>query len=489
MNVAFVTSEAVPFAKTGGLADVSGALPIELKKSGLNIKVFMPKYYSVDSSKYGLEFLDNIGEMKVRMGGYPRSVFVHKGFLPDSDVEIYFIECNDYFIRRSIYTNDFDEDERFMLFNKAVIELLQRLKFSPDVFHINDWQTAMMPLFLRDNYGWDQMFHRSAFVYTIHNIGYQGQFSFETAKRGEINPEYAQPGGIAVHNNGINFMKAGIFLSEIITTVSETYANELLTPEYGAGMDGYLYMRRNDLYGIINGVDYNIWSPENDKYIPTNYSLDTLSKKEENKKQLCETFGFKYYPNIPIIGLVSRMVNQKGFDLIASSINYLVNLSAQWIILGTGEVYYENLFAKIASNFSEKVRYYNGYNNELSHLIEAGADIFLMPSRYEPCGLNQIYSLKYGTVPVVRKTGGLADTVQDWDEYSNYGLEIGNGFSFNEYSGYALTDAIERALKHFRDKKIWKRIQTNGMNRDYSWEKSAKKYIELYNKAIFKKRG
>jgi starch synthase len=275
-------------------------------------------------------------------------------------------------------------------------------------------------------------------------------------------------------------MKAGIFFADIINTVSNTYAHEILTPEYGAGLEATLQQRNDDLFGILNGVDYNIWNPETDKHLPYHYTINDLSGKYLNKSYLLKHFGIKPDENIPLIGIVSRMVLQKGFDIFADSINELMSLDAQWIILGSGEDRFEELFRKLSILFPGKVGTYIGYNNELSHLIEAGSDMFLMPSRYEPCGLNQIYSLKYGTVPIVRKTGGLADTVKDWDEQNHYGFKDGNGFSFYDYSGFALYKSVERAVNVFKHRDIWKKIQTNGMKLDYSWTRSAEKYLELY---------
>ena len=284
-------------------------------------------------------------------------------------------------------------------------------------------------------------------------------------------------------------MKTGISFSDIINTVSNTYSHEILTQEYGAGLESTLQQRKEDLYGILNGVDYNVWNPEIDKHIPYKYSINDLGGKYLNKKYLLNHFGIKPDVNIPLIGIVSRMVMQKGFDIFADSIIDLMDLEAQWIILGSGEDSFENLFRRLSNEFPGKVGAYIGYNNELSHLIEAGADMFLMPSRYEPCGLNQIYSLKYGTVPIVRKTGGLADTVKDWDEQNHFGFKDGNGFSFYDYSGYALYKSVERAVNTFKQPKIWKKIQANGMALDFSWTRSAEKYVELYKLAVDKRAG
>ncbi len=483
MNIAFVSSEVVPFAKTGGLADVAGALPKEIKKLGHEIKVFMPKYYSVDEKRFNLDYLSWIGSIPVRVAGRTMDVHFHQGFLPNSNVEVYFIDFPRYFHRHTLYTNDFDEDERFILFQKATIELIQRLNWKPDLIHINDWQTGLIPLLIKDNYSWDKKFSETATLYTIHNIGYQGNYSKESLYKAEIDPKYFKSPGQVEQGGRVNFMKAGISFADAINTVSETYAKELLLPEYSFGMDSVLKYRSEDFYGILNGIDYRIWDPNTDKHIPSNYSIDDLRGKLKNKKALLERFGINFNENIPTIGIISRLAIQKGFDIILSSLEYLMGLDLQIVLLGSGENEYESSFNALANKYSHKFGIYLGYNNELSHQIEAGSDMFLMPSHYEPCGLNQLYSLKYGTIPIVRKTGGLADTVIDWDERQALGFEDGTGYSFNDSNGYALTNAVERAIRDFNNKPVWKKIQANGMRKDFSWEKSAEKYIELYKTA------
>jgi starch synthase len=488
MKIAFLSSEAVPFAKTGGLADVAGSLPKALADLGFEVKLFLPKYFFVDESKFGLHYNWNVGEMLIRISGHLRSVHLHHTELNNSNVEVNFIDCPHYFHRGHIYTNDLDEDERFILFSKGVIESLQRMKWKPDVIHCNDWQTGLIPLFVKDNYSWDRMFDHTATLFTIHNIGYQGRFSKSTLLSAEIRGDLFYPGGPVEYEDSVSFMKAGINFSDVINTVSKTYAHEILTLEYGAGLNDVLAARKNDLYGILNGVDYETWDPKNDKHLPFKYSKNNLLGKYKNKKFLLEHFGIPYRENVPLIGIISRMVNQKGFDIFAGAMRDLMQLDAQWVILGSGEDRYEEMFRSISHSLSSKVATYIGFNNELSHLIEAASDMFLMPSRYEPCGLNQIYSMKYGTVPIVRKTGGLADTVQDWYEMNHNGYDTGNGFSFNDYTSYALFLSVQRAVNTFHRKDAWKKIQLNGMNRDYSWKNSAKEYKALYEKAITKRR-
>jgi starch synthase len=354
------------------------------------------------------------------------------------------------------------------------------MQWVPDIIQCNDWQTGLIPLYIKDNYSWDKMFDQTATVFTIHNIAYQGRFHKSTLFASEIRSDLFYPGGPVEFEDSVSFMKTGIVFSDVINTVSNKYSHEILTPEFGAGLHDVLRSRKQDVYGILNGVDYEEWNPETDKYLPYKYSHKDLSAKIKNKKFLMEHFRLKFDEDKPLIGIVTRLVVQKGFDIFADAVNDLLQLDAKWIVLGSGEYKYEAMFNSLAKSFPDKIATYIGYNNELSHLIEAGADIFVMPSHYEPCGLNQIYSLKYGTVPVVRKTGGLADTVKDWDEEMHFGFDHGNGFSFYDATGYALFKTVERAVNTFKEKDVWKKIQLNGMKLDFSWKRSAEKYLELY---------
>jgi starch synthase len=486
VKIAFISSEAVPYAKTGGLADVAGALPKALEKLGCEVKIFIPKYSRIDEIKHGLHYNWEIGEIKIKINNEFRSVHLHQGKVPGSNIEVNFIDCPHYFFRDSIYTDDFDEDERFILFSKGVIEVINKMGWRPDILHCNDWQTGFLPLFIKDNYRDYKIFQNTATLFTIHNIGYQGIFPKKILLKADIDPKYFSPGGPVEYYDNVSFMKAAIIFSDIINTVSNTYAREILTPEYGGGLDGVLKNRDKDIYGILNGIDYTIWDPEHDSLIPFPYSEDDFSGKLNNKKFLLEHLKLPFKVNVPLIGIVSRMVSQKGFDIFSDVINDLMNFDVQWVILGNGQPEYEDLFQTLAATFSKKISVYIGFNNELSHLIEAGSDIFLMPSLYEPCGLNQMYSLRYGTVPVVRKTGGLADTVLDWHDLKAHGLETGTGFTFTKYSGKELLNAFQRSIKTFKNKKAWKTIQNNGMEKDYSWEHSAKEYLILYKKALKK---
>jgi len=487
MKVAFVSSEIYPFAKTGGLADVAGALPKELEHFGNEVKVFMPKYRSVDETRFHLQYDRMIGEIPIKVGNKVRKVHVFTGFLPNSNVLAHFIDCPPYYHRDLIYTNDYDEDERFILFARGVIEAMQRLQWPPDIVHCNDWQSGLIPLMLKDTYSWDKVFEKTASVFTIHNIGYQGNFTPKVVELADLNTNLFYLGGPIEFHGNVSFLKTGLSYADVLNTVSNTYAEEILTEEHGAGMQDILKEKEEDLHGILNGVDYEIWDPAKDKFIQFNYSMSSLSTKNKNKKQLLEEFELPYNKKTPVLGIVSRLTQQKGFDLLAEIIPDLFTTDVQMVVLGRGEPEYEELFKRFMREYPDKISVKIEYDNRLAHLIEAGADMFLMPSHYEPCGLNQIYSLKYGTVPIVRKTGGLADTVIDYDEMLAAGRTSGTGFSFKEASGSEFLNAIMRALKYYAKKETWRRIQINGMSKDFSWKISAGKYMKLYERAVAKR--
>lgn len=483
MKICFVSSESDPFVKTGGLADVSGSLPIELFKSGCELKIFLPFYDLINGAKFNIKPVDSINNISVKIGEKLAFFSLYFCKLQNTSIDVYFVDCPDYFHREKVYTNDADEDERFILFQKAVFISLQKLQWSPDIIHCNDWQTGLIPAYLKKNYEADELFKKTATVFSIHNIAYQGLFDKSSFLKTNFPPEDFQPFSPFELNNLFCFIKAGISFAEIVTTVSPTYAKEIQTSEYGAGLEGVLVERKDDLYGILNGINTEIWNPEKDKLIPFNYSLKTFENKIKNKKNLLKKAKLEFSENTPLLGIVSRFAWQKGFELLEPIIDDLLSKNLQIIALGEGESKYEDFFRNIAKKYPEKFVVFIEYNNELAHQITASSDIFLMPSKYEPCGLNQMYSLNYGTVPVVRKTGGLADTVKDADEFGGKG----NGFTFTDFESSQFLNTIERALLYFKNKEKWKKIVQNGMNEDFSWNKSAQKYLEAYKKAIFKK--
>ncbi|CUU06451.1 starch synthase [Candidatus Kryptobacter tengchongensis] len=486
LNILFISSEIVPFAKTGGLADVSFALPQAIKELGHEVRAMMPKYGFISERKFGIHEIVRLREMDIPVGDKLQRGSAKASFIVGQKVkvQVYFLENEFYYNRDGLYVDsktkkDYpDNDERFIFFSKGIIETLKKLGWRPDVIHCNDWQTALVPVYLKTIYNDEPFFKGVKTVLTIHNIGYQGVFPKESFYKSglpdEIFPQIE-------HNGKFNFLKAGILYADVITTVSPTYAKEIISDdEIGAGLSDVLKKRKKDIYGILNGVDYSVWSPENDKYIPVPYSIQTIETKYENKKALLRHFGLEYDEKIPVVAQISRLAEQKGFDLVEEIIDEMMKLDIQYIVLGTGEPRYEEMLEKIKKKYPKKVGIHIGFSEELAHLIEAGADIFLMPSRYEPCGLNQMYSLRYGTVPIVRKTGGLADTVEEFNPRTGRGT----GFLFEKYSGQELLKALKKALSVYKNRKAWLKLMKNGMMKDFSWTASAKKYVELYQKLV-----
>jgi len=485
LKILFVTSEVVPFVKTGGLADVSAALPQMLTELGHEVRIVLPKYGAVDDRKFKIHEVVRLKDIHTQIGDKDVVFSLKSCFLPGQKirVQIYFLDNQEYFgSRNSLYTdpatgNDYpDNDERFILLSRAVFELISRLGWIPDIVHLNDWQCGLIPAFLKSTYKNDVIFNQFKTLFTVHNLAYQGEFPKTHFAKTGLPEELNSEKGIEIYGK-INFMKSGLMYADVINTVSETYANEIRTDdELGAGLKQVLAKRKNDLYGIINGIDTHLWSPENDKHIPKKFSSKDLESKAENKKALAEKFSLPYNETTPIIGIISRLFDAKGFDLITEAFPEMMKLNIQVVLLGNGDRKYHNFFEKMNKKYPLKFASYLGFNDDLAHLIEAGADMVLMPSRYEPCGLTQMYSLVYGTVPIVRETGGLADTVVKYNEKSGEG----NGFMFKAYEASAMLKELIRALKIFEDKKVWTKIQKNGMKCDFSWISSAKKYLELY---------
>jgi starch synthase len=479
MRVCFVTSECVPYAKTGGLADVAGSLPKALSEAGCEVKVVMPLYSSIRTLDHKLDPSSDLGTMEVDMAGKKVSFTAWYGKLPDSDVDVHFIDCPAYYHRGELYTSDSDEAERFILLQHAAMTIMQRYHWSPDIVHCNDWHTALLPIFLRDHYSWDGLFNNTASVLTIHNIGYQGRFSPSTLQLAGLRSTGFYPGGPYELEGSFSFLKTGLLFADAITTVSDTYAKEIQTPAYGAGLEKVLRSRERDLYGVLNGIDLSVWHPSQDDHLERRYTYRSLGKKLENKRALIEEMRLPFDERVPVIGVVSRLTPQKGLELLEPIIGAVVSIPAQVVVLGSGESRYEDFFRYAASTYGESISFYPGYSERLAHRITAGSDMFLMPSHYEPCGMNQMFSLVYGTVPIVRKTGGLADTVFDYHEFGGEG----NGFSFVDFESYALHDAIGRACSLFRNKDAWLTVQKRGMKEDFSWNRSASRYLDIYETA------
>jgi len=479
MKVAFMSSEVIPFAKTGGLADVSGTLPIELKKSGIeDIIVFMPAYR--EAKKKGKETTRE-GEISFDFAGKQVSAGILRGKLSDN-VDIILIENDDYYDRDGLYVTkgaDFpDNAQRFSFFSLASLTYLRQKNFRPHIIHCNDWQSGLVPLFLKTHFSGDDFFGKTATCITVHNLAYQGNFNAEQISFLNQPSEYLTDEGIKFYDS-FSFLKSGLLYSTVVNTVSKKYSEEIQTREFGCGMEGILQKRSDTVFGILNGVDYSAWNPATDTLIPANFDDGNLSGKAQCKRILQEKSGLEISAEKPLLGVVTRLAYQKGIDILSEAVDEIVSEGAQFVVLGTGEKRYEDAVSASAKRHAGRFSATIGFDNALAHLIEAGSDMFLMPSRYEPCGLNQMYSLKYGTVPVVRATGGLDDTIRDFDSEA----EAGNGFKFEDLSAKAFSEKLRSAISHYRGKE-WQKIVLSGMKCDFSWEKSARAYIALYEKAI-----
>ena len=473
MRILFVASEGLPFSKTGGLADVVEALPKALVGLGHEVAVVLPRYRGTKTHSVV------VPSVTIPMGGTRlRFPAVADGTVIGG-VRYFFVDDPAYFDRDGLYGGsggDYaDNAERYSEFCRTAIEIAKNV-WAPDVIHCHDWQAALVPVLLRTTYGDDPLVRDIPVVFTIHNMGYHGLFGRDALERAGIPVGVFHPGGIEFFGN-VNFLKGGLVFSDYLTTVSRKYAQEIQTREYGYGLDGVVRGRADRLVGILNGVDYGVWSPERDKFIAAKYSAKDLTGKQICKQALLELFGLPAeHLAKPVIGIVSRFADQKGFDLIAERAHELMHEDLLMVVLGTGERKYEELFRALAAAYAGRVGVKIAYDNTIAHKIEAGADMFLMPSRYEPCGLNQIYSLKYGTVPIVRATGGLDDTIEAFD--IEHGT--GTGFKFVEYTGTAMIRSVRQALHLFMDERIWRRIQLNGMTKDFSWKASAVEYVKVY---------
>jgi len=477
MKIVFSASECVPFSKTGGLADVVGALPPALAALGHEVTVYLPKY---KQTKLAPDAKTVVRSITVPFDDRYRFCSIVDGGI-HSGVRFYFIDYPAYFDRDALYgtpLGDYrDNAERFALYSRAVLEGCKVLGV-PDVFHCHDWQSALVPILLRSVYAEDPALRDVATVFTIHNMGYQGLFPPDTLPLLMLPWDLFTIDKLEFYGR-LNFLKGALVFSDFITTVSKKYSQEIQTAEYGFGLEGVLKARAGTVTGILNGVDYNEWSPEVDKFTVAHYSPTDLSGKAKCKQDLLAEFGVTNAdPKLPVIGIVSRFAAQKGFDLIALVADRLAREEMIVVALGAGDKEYEDLFRRLNKQFPQKFAVKVAYDNKIAHKIEAGADMFLMPSKYEPCGLNQIYSLKYGTVPVVRATGGLDDTIENFDPTTRKGT----GFKFSEYSGEALLATIRTAIQAYADKDRWQALMRNGMNKDFSWTASAKEYVRVYDR-------
>jgi len=483
MRVAMVSYEVYPFAKVGGLADVVGALPKYLERQGVAVDIFMPYHKKVDENapKFGY-VIEKVSE------GIPvphlltdEKFDIYKTTLPGSkNVNVFLISNKYYFSADEVYAGP-DLAEQAIFFSNAVLESIGRLNFSYDIIHVNDWQTGLIPPYLKTLYRDDEVLSKVASVMTIHNLAYQGLYEPSYMKFAGL-PEYLfNIDGLEFYGK-MNFLKGGLIFSDVINTVSPTYAREIQTKEYGEKLDGVLRIRSSDLYGILNGIDYEEYNPETDKRIYVNYNLQNIEKKRENKRMLQRELGLPE-KDVPVIGMINRLVVQKGLDIMAEIMDYVSLFDIQFVLLGTGDKEYEDMFRKLGERYPDKYSINLKFDVVLAQKIYAGCDMFLMPSRYEPCGLGQMYSLRYGTIPIVRYTGGLADTVKEYNPQTGEG----NGFGFEGFESADLLKAIAKAIYYYQDKEHWQRIIRNAMTTELSWDSSAKEYIKLYQRAKAKR--
>jgi len=482
MRILIASSEVVPFAKTGGLADVAGTLPKALEAMGHDVRIIMPKYKSINEEKFGLKpsrlsplFFD------VPMQGKSERAVLKSG-VTGKNIPVYFIENDKYFNREGLYgdaNGDFpDNAQRFSFFSRAIIESLKAVFFKPDVIHCNDWQTGLVSVYIKTVYRNNPLIKDIKTLYTIHNIAYQGLFGIESLDSAGLPRELFNFRQLEFFGK-VNYAKAGLVFSDAINTVSEKYAQEIQTPEFGCGLEGVLKERSKDLYGIINGIDYEEWNPASDKTLPAQFDISSFEGKKICKQKLQERFGLPV-KDVPLIGLIGRLASQKGLDILADAFEELMKDDMQFVLLGKGDAKYENLCQELSAKYPEKLKIVLGFDVPLSHQIYAGTDLFMMPSYFEPCGLGQMIALRYGSIPVVHSTGGLSDTISDYDKTGGEA----NGFSFEEYSPKALIAATQRAIIAFNSKVTWQNFVKKVMLQRFSWERSAKKYVEIYQKIV-----
>lgn len=489
LRVVLVASEAVPWFKTGGLADVATALARALDAAGHDVTLILPDYVTVraDRGSQAPDVTDTGIRFAINMNGQRKAGSLRWAPLPESNVKVLLVVQDSYFDRPHLYMENgegyADNCARFCFFNRAVMEICSQMVLRPDIFHCNDWQTALIPCLLHAQFAGRPGFENAASVMTIHNMAFQGEFwHFDVPLTG-MEWRYFSMHHLA-HQGNLNLLKAGIAIADQVTTVSPNYASEICTPAGGCGLDGLLRHRRSDLTGILNGIDQEIWNPQTDHHLSSHFTADQPQPgKSECKARLQERMGLASRPDVPLIGMVSRISDQKGFDLILEASDRILSQNLQLVILGTGDGAIENELRHLSERYESRVAVMIGFDDSLAHQIEGGSDLFLMPSRFEPCGLNQMYSLRYGTVPIVRRVGGLADSVIDVTPET---LAAGSatGFVFEEYSGGQLAEAVERAVETFHQPAVWEQIVRAGMSVDWSWTRSAEQYVEVYRKAL-----
>jgi starch synthase len=483
LRICFIASEATPLAKTGGLADVAGALIRHLHADGHDVRAFMPLYSQIDRSRLEVTPLENLRAIPVQLGAHAFTFDVLAARLPGSTAVIHLVDAPALFSRARLYTGDADEHLRFLLLTHAALLSCQRMAFAPQILHCNDWHTGFGPLLVKTTYAWDRLFHGTRSLMSIHNIAYQGVFGAHLAgDTGLGDAAHLLDGGERAAGR-INPLREGIAHADAVSTVSPTYAREIQTPEYGYGLDGLLRARAGVLSGILNGVDTADWDPATDAFLPKHFDASRLQVKAALKREFAARRGLRLVPRrrIPLVGMISRLTSQKGFDLVMQVLpGMLERHEFRCAVLGSGDAVYEDFFRSLAARHPDRVSFHAGYNEELAHWIEAASDMFLMPSMYEPCGLNQMYSQRYGTIPIVRRTGGLADSVRHFDPATGEGT----GVVFNDYDTGAVTWGLTTALGWYAKKPLWERIVRNAMAEDFSWQRRVGEYATLYERML-----
>ena len=479
MKVLFASAEVAPFSKAGGLSDVVGSLPKYLEKDA-EIAIFTPLHGCIDKNKFGIKELEN-SEMWIDFGGHPQKFKLFMTKLPETNINVFFVQSDWYFTCfKEVYPKWLDtryEHERYVAFSLATLEYAKQLNFRADVIHSNDWHTAMIPLYIKANYKFDEFWSKTKNVFEIHNLAYQGVWFEDILDFANMRKDIVYNEWGCEHYGHVNWMKGAINYSDKVIAVSPKYAQEILTGESGEGMDYTLRGCTDKLVGILNGIDYSVFNPKTDKNIVKNFDVKSVKNKEENKKKVCEYFGLKYNPERPLIALISRLVPQKGIDLIRQVENELKNMNADFVFLGSGDSSYENLLIWLSNNTSN-IRAYIGYKADLANQIYAGSDFFLMPSKFEPCGLSQLIAMRYGSLPIVRATGGLDNTVV------GYPLDNSTGFKFWGYDGWQMKEAIDCAIGVYKDKYTFNAMRKSAMESDFSWRKSSQEYLKLYKSLL-----
>jgi starch synthase len=476
MRIAIAASEAVPFSKTGGLADVAGTLFREFLAMGHEALLFLPLYKKT-AEHFAGTIQDSGVEIGVPLGNSVRTCKVFTSIVAGSSPNVFFIGNNEFFFREELYgtsEGDYhDNDRRFVFFSRSILDICRKLELEIDIIQCNDWQTGLIPLYMKTIDGYKRFFEKTASVLTIHNLGYQGLFPRSTLEITGLSSALFQPEGIEFYGK-INFLKAGIVGADVITTVSKTYAEEIVTPESGFGLDGILRKRRSSLAGILNGLDTRDWDPSSDKFIVRNYDKSNLQGKQSCKEQLIKAASLNSSASDPLMCFIARLSSQKGLDLLEEAIPSLLSQGARIIVIGKGDMSYQARLDSMSKRVRDHFFFHAGFDETLARLTYAGSDMFLMPSKYEPCGLGQMIAMRYGTLPVAHKTGGLSDTIEDGK----------TGFLFREFNLPSFMDALSRAMKAFHDKETWMQMIGNAMDKDFSWKKSAREYIAIYQNAL-----